>query len=379
MSYIDDLLKNHIGKKPVFGKYPDKPEDAISLYKALQEGIIPVDEKYIQTYKMNDEQGYEYISRAFCVPMTPEEHKIYEKFDEDRKQQQKANKAAKKEIKVLVRDTINSTGENKVEIKNNHIDVNPNNTNKVNNKITFKDIEIILEQLYLDNKQLSDLDKEKVVNYFKEKRQSREGKENNNKSDNILGYKNKVHVPDYNNFDISDRIICFDTETTGIGKDDEILQLTAVELKNGEPNVIFSEYFKPRKHTSWEQAMRVNHITPQMVNDKPYILDFVDVLERIFDSADYVAGYNVLYDLRMLKQDLGNNINIPEEKVIDMMDYFKYNQPEGHHKLIDAVTKYCPDKLNWFEKNAHDASADAIATLYVLKEQAKEQTNELER
>ena len=167
-------------------------------------------------------------------------------------------------------------------------------------------------------------------------------------------------------------IICFDTETTGFGKEDEILQLTITAYKDGEPEVIHSGYYRPLYHSSWPGAMAINHITPEMVSGKPYLKDCVPELKKIFEEADIVVAYNAAFDLRLLEQSIGSGkIEIPEEKVFDPCLYFKNTEPDKGHKLIEAVEFYCPEKKEWFERNAHDASADALATLHVLKAQAE--------
>ena len=85
-----------------------------------------------------------------------------------------------------------------------------------------------------------------------------------------------------------------------------------------------------------------------------------------------MVAYNAAFDLRLLEQSIGSGkIEIPEEKVFDPCLYFKNTEPDKGHKLIEAVEFYCPEKKEWFERNAHDASADALATLHVLKAQAE--------
>ena len=71
----------------------------------------------------------------------------------------------------------------------------------------------------------------------------------------------------------------------------------------------------------------------------------------------------------MLRQSTNGAIDIPKNRTWDVVKYFKENEP-GPHKLADAVKFYCPDRVEWFEKNAHDASADALMTLEVLIAQA---------
>ena len=284
--YLSDIFA-HIGRKPIYGLYPDKPANCVSLYKALNDGVIPKSEEFITIYAMKSPtpQGYEYVSLDDCRQMTDSEIAEWKAFSDQRKADMNAAR----------------------------------------------------------------------------------GKNNSNKE--LGSHHNKNNIPYYPDFDAlaGKNIICFDTETTGIGKEDEILQLTITTFDGNKIKPIYSEYFKPTKHTSWEGAMAVNHITPEMVSSKKTIKESLSEFKDIFDNADIVTGYNVTFDVRMLKQDLGDLIDIPDEKITDAMVYFKKNEPDTPHKLIDAVHFYCPKLDDWFKENAHDAKSDAIATLSVLK------------
>ena len=45
-----------------------------------------------------------------------------------------------------------------------------------------------------------------------------------------------------------DRILALDTETTGVGPNAEILQLSVID---GEGAVRMNQYFRPKKNSSW--------------------------------------------------------------------------------------------------------------------------------
>ena len=62
------------------------------------------------------------------------------------------------------------------------------------------------------------------------------------------------------------RIIVFDTETTGVTEDDEIIQLSIID---GNGKTLINEYVHPYWKKDWAAAARVNGITPEMVKDAP--------------------------------------------------------------------------------------------------------------
>ena len=66
------------------------------------------------------------------------------------------------------------------------------------------------------------------------------------------------------------RILTLDLETTGLTADAEIIQLS---IMNGCGDVLMNRYFKPLYTERWDEAMEVNHITPEQVAcEDPFIL-----------------------------------------------------------------------------------------------------------
>ncbi len=166
----------------------------------------------------------------------------------------------------------------------------------------------------------------------------------------------------------TNRILAFDTETTGVTNEDEILQLSIV---NEKEEVVLSTYFKPEKHFSWDSAMKVNHITPEMVKKAPLARQYRSLLQEIFSKADVVVAHNASFDVRMLK-NIG--VVIPAEKVFCTCNAFKQERKEGHHTLMDAVLFYCPQAKRDLEGSAHNALPDTIAALRVyLSQQLKKE------
>lgn len=99
-------------------------------------------------------------------------------------------------------------------------------------------------------------------------------------------------------------VYVFDTETTGLGTDDEIISIGVCD-ENGSP--FLNTLIRPLMHDSWPDAERINHIRPEMVSVAPTFTDALKIIhesELIGSSADYVClvGYNVDFDVRMALQ-----------------------------------------------------------------------------
>lgn len=100
-------------------------------------------------------------------------------------------------------------------------------------------------------------------------------------------------------------IICFDTETTGLASDDEIIQLSIADANTGE--CILNEYFRPSDRLmerGWDEAAAVTGIYPEDVEDCAS-LDDPEVhaeIQSIFDNTEIVIGYHVAYDINMMER-----------------------------------------------------------------------------
>lgn len=99
-------------------------------------------------------------------------------------------------------------------------------------------------------------------------------------------------------------VYVFDTETTGLGTDDEIISIGVCD-ENGSP--LLDTLIRPLTHDSWPEAERINHISPNMVTFAPTLTDALKTIHEsglVGSKADYVClvGYNVDFDVRMALQ-----------------------------------------------------------------------------
>ncbi len=163
-------------------------------------------------------------------------------------------------------------------------------------------------------------------------------------------------------FNLED-VVVFDTETTGTTGRDEIISISIVDVHG---NDIFTSLIKPKHHISWIEAERVNHISPSMVQSAPTIDECVEVIARAF-SGKLIVGYNVDFDIRMLRQSLKDDIGISRAATFDVMK--EYARVHGRRRWPDSGRyKYsklveCAEDYG-YRFDAHDAQKDAIATAY---------------
>lgn len=159
-----------------------------------------------------------------------------------------------------------------------------------------------------------------------------------------------------------EKILVIDTETTGFDNRAEILQ---VSVMNGRGDVVMNEYFRPRFTRSWPGAEAVNHISPSMVEGKESFFDSRHRLEALFQEAHLLVGYNLPFDLRMLRQ---NGAVIPRTvRCLDLMKpfaatYGELDRKYGGYKWQKLIT--CAGYYGYEGGGWHDSLADTKATLF---------------
>lgn len=88
-----------------------------------------------------------------------------------------------------------------------------------------------------------------------------------------------------------------DTETTGISRDSEIVEIAIVDHAG---NVVMDQLFKPQNPIP-EEAIRVHHISNEMVSNKPKWGIYWPTIRGIFFGKT-ICMYNADFDLRLILQ-----------------------------------------------------------------------------
>jgi len=164
--------------------------------------------------------------------------------------------------------------------------------------------------------------------------------------------------------------IFFDTETTGLNDDDEIVELAITDERG---NTLYSQRFKPTQTMS-SGASRVTGITDDMLVDMPTFVSEIDKIKSVFDQGDQVIAYNTEFDIRLLcqtceKYDLSTEWIYHMSTRCAMLMYSNYMydwyDPEiksRRYKLTDAC-----ERMQIKVQNAHSAVGDCIMTANVVR------------
>jgi DNA polymerase III epsilon subunit-like protein len=174
-----------------------------------------------------------------------------------------------------------------------------------------------------------------------------------------------------------DRYVAFDTETSGLGEDARIVEITLAlfESRNDAPPApvdTWSQLLWPGD-IAWDdagvkRALEVNHLTREDLFDKPtFQLIFPELCQR-FAAAPVWVAHNTEFDMRMLRQE---RLRLPgetaklvprPEAVLDTM-LLDLVLNEGYLKRrLDCVAPRWGVTLD----GAHRAAADAVCCGQIL-------------
>jgi len=91
--------------------------------------------------------------------------------------------------------------------------------------------------------------------------------------------------------------VFLDTETTGLNKDDEIIEISIVDH---DDSVLFNSFVRPRKSIP-DEAIAIHNITNEMVaSSKPFYVLWQEIRNILFGRT--IAIYNADFDMRLLQQ-----------------------------------------------------------------------------
>lgn len=189
-------------------------------------------------------------------------------------------------------------------------------------------------------------------------------------------------MPNLNSlFSKYDRLILFDTETTGLQyARDEIIEFAAivVELRHGVPTVI-REYDELVKLSPGAfvppEIQKLTGITDQDIRERGLAKTRVcrDIAEMVAGNTLLLA-YNAHFDLcflfYMLLRD-GDPTILKGKDKLDLLTVYK-DRHAYPHKLCNAIEVY---GLSGKVVNSHRAVDDVIATLAVMEEMEKEKND----
>ncbi len=162
--------------------------------------------------------------------------------------------------------------------------------------------------------------------------------------------------------------VLFDTETTGNGENDRIIQIGAMVIRSKEDIEIYDEMCSAEVPISLE-AMEVHNITPELIADKPFYRDtkFAARIEELNASENYLIAHNIDFDLGMLQREGFAN----KFTTIDTVRCSRHLFPDlPHHRLQYlryALGLYRDEEEEAVRLGVSIRAHDAIGDVLVMK------------
>tara|TARA_R110001592_G_scaffold295142_1_gene565034 strand:- start:398 stop:1009 length:612 start_codon:yes stop_codon:yes gene_type:complete len=159
-----------------------------------------------------------------------------------------------------------------------------------------------------------------------------------------------------------DNYVILDTETTGLGKRDVVLQMAIIDL-NG--NSLFNSLIKPTKRKSIsKEAIDIHGITINSLKDAPTFNEIFNKIEEIIKHKTILI-YNAEYDERIIDQTSEiEDVNFLYMQTECVM--LPYSEFKG--KWSEYYYSYTYQKLPGGD---HSAIGDCRATLALLNKMAE--------
>lgn len=154
-----------------------------------------------------------------------------------------------------------------------------------------------------------------------------------------------------------DNFVVFDVETTGFSsKNDKIIEIGAVKIKNGEIVDSFNTLINPEEPLK-DEIIALTGITDSMLTNQPKIGEIIGKFEE-FISNSLLVAHNASFDMGFLKSNFEKNGLILEKAYIDTLELSRIFNPNVRSHSLGNVAKRYGVSL----ENAHRAVDDARAT-----------------
>lgn len=160
--------------------------------------------------------------------------------------------------------------------------------------------------------------------------------------------------------------VYIDTETTGLNRSDEIIEISIV---NDDGALIFSKLVKPSQPIP-KEAEKIHGITNEMVRSAQAWPTLWPVIRNHLYGR-VIAAYNAPFDLRLMEQSHAR-YRLPWREKMDFLDVLSlFSEYRGEWDQIRGSYRFykLEEAGDYFKipfPNAHRSTADALLTRAVL-------------
>lgn len=155
--------------------------------------------------------------------------------------------------------------------------------------------------------------------------------------------------------------VCVDVETTGLNpKSENIIEIGAVKVVDGQVVDTFQSFLKPRKPLE-DRIVALTGITDEMLADAP-TGNLVMPLFAEFCGELPLVGHNLIFDYAFLKRAMLNEKRSFERKGVDTLKIARKYLPELESRNLGFLCQHFD-----ITHTAHRALGDARATVQLFE------------
>lgn len=176
-----------------------------------------------------------------------------------------------------------------------------------------------------------------------------------------------------NTFDL-DKFLVLDTETTGLGNNAEIIEISLIDQ---DGHILIDTLVKPSQPIP-DDAIAIHGITNEMAANGKNWADVYEVLKGYLDNIINLVIYNADYDLRLIHQT-NQNHNVESNKFsctsyCAMLDYAEFwgDYNEFHDSYRWQKLTMAAKQQGVEVENAHRALGDCKMTLSIINKVKKD-------
>ena len=168
--------------------------------------------------------------------------------------------------------------------------------------------------------------------------------------------------------------VIFDTETTGFSPaKDRLLEIGAVKVRNGKKLDEKTWLINPHRYIPW-YVEKVNHITSEMVKDRPSFAEVYPEFLEFIDGAMLIA-HNAPFDIRFITAEAQRaELPAPKNAVLDSLTLFRNWYPDMRsHTVQDLVDHF---DISTKGLQAHRATDDSLFVYFAIQKEMKRRSEE---
>ena len=168
--------------------------------------------------------------------------------------------------------------------------------------------------------------------------------------------------------DFYKEILIFDTETTGLRSDDQIIQFSGIYYSiddSGEMTIkdMMDVYINPGRPLD-AKITEITGITDEMLKDAPCEEEMGPKILEFLAQSKLWAAYNAPFDLRMLRQMCGRlDLFMRERETLDVLKMARDCVPRDdvdNFKLATVTNYLFPDQEIQFHSSIEDVKATGL-------------------